>query len=70
MSWIWSNPSTKGLNFESPSKQNWHEGFDLEHCLGRPQAVYKSGPNKLLHNIPTKCIATQEYDSTLIHTQL
>ena len=30
-SWIWTNPSTKGLNFESPSKWNSYEGFNLEH---------------------------------------
>ena len=30
-SWIWTNPSTKGLKFESPSKWNAYEGFNLEH---------------------------------------
>ena len=30
-SWIWSNPSTEGLEFERPSKWNSYEGFNLEH---------------------------------------
>ena len=40
-SWIWTNPLTEGLKFESPSKWNSFEGFNLEHwhqwscyCLG------------------------------------
>ena len=31
-SWIWTNPSTEDLGFESPSKWNSYEGFNLEHC--------------------------------------
>ena len=31
-SWIWTNPSPKGLEFENPSKWNLYEGFNLEHC--------------------------------------
>jgi hypothetical protein len=31
--WSWTNPSTEGLEFESPSKWNSYEGFDLEHCI-------------------------------------
>ena len=31
MSWIWTSPSTKGLKFESPSKWNSYEGFNIEH---------------------------------------
>ena len=30
-SWIWTNPSTEGLKFESPSKWNSYEGFNLDH---------------------------------------
>ena len=30
-SWIWTNPSTEGLKFESPSKWNSYAGFNLEH---------------------------------------
>ena len=30
-SWIWTSPSTKELKFESPSKWNSFEGFNLEH---------------------------------------
>ena len=31
-SWIWTNPSTEGVKLESPSKWNYYEGFNLEHC--------------------------------------
>ena len=31
-SWIQTNPSTEGLKFESPSKWNSYEGFNLEQC--------------------------------------
>ena len=35
-SWIWTHPSTKKLKFESPSKWNLYEGFNLdEHGLTR-----------------------------------
>ena len=30
-SWIWNNPSTEKLKFESPSKWNSYEVFNLEH---------------------------------------
>jgi hypothetical protein len=30
MSWIWTSPSTERLKFESPSKWNSYEGFNLE----------------------------------------
>ena len=30
-SWIWTSPLTEGLDFESPSKSNSHESFNLEH---------------------------------------
>ena len=30
-SWIWSNPSTEQLKFESPSKWISYEAFNLEH---------------------------------------
>jgi hypothetical protein len=30
-SWIWTNPSIEELKFESPSKWNSYEGFNLEH---------------------------------------
>ena len=30
-SWIWTNPSTEELKFESPSKWNSYGGFHLEH---------------------------------------
>ena len=39
MSWIWTNLSTEGLKFESPSKRNSHEGFNLEHWL-RPLHIW------------------------------
>ena len=32
-SWIWPNPSTGGLKFESLSKWNPYEGFNLEHKM-------------------------------------
>ena len=31
MSWIWTNPLTEELKFESPSQWNSYEGFNLEH---------------------------------------
>ena len=31
-SWIWTNPSTERLKFESASKWSSYEGFNLEHC--------------------------------------
>jgi hypothetical protein len=33
MSWIWTNPLIEAPKFESPSKWNFYEGFNLEHCL-------------------------------------
>ena len=30
-SWIWTSVSTEGLKFESPSKWNSYEGFNLDH---------------------------------------
>ena len=33
MSWIWTSPSIEGLKFESPSKWNLYEGFNLEHLI-------------------------------------
>ena len=32
-SWIWTNPSTEELKFESPSKWNSYEGFNLENNM-------------------------------------
>ena len=32
VSWIWTNPSTDRLKFESPSKWNSSQGFNFEHC--------------------------------------
>ena len=34
-SWIWTDPSAEGLKFESPSKWNSYEGFNLEHWPGQ-----------------------------------
>ena len=36
--WIWTSSSTEELNFESPSKWNSYEGFNLEHW-GEPSAT-------------------------------
>ena len=36
-SWIWTNLSIEGLKFESPSKWNSYEGFNLEHCISDPK---------------------------------
>ena len=43
-SWIWTNPSIERLKFESPSRWNSYEGFNLEHCLG-----YRSSTCFVLH---------------------
>ena len=34
-SWIWTSPSTERLKFESPSKWNSYESFNLEHWSNR-----------------------------------
>ena len=34
MSWIWTNPSTEEFKFESPTKSNSYEDFNLEHSMG------------------------------------
>jgi hypothetical protein len=36
--WIWTNPSIERLEFESPSKWNSYEGFNLQHCT-RPCSI-------------------------------
>ena len=41
MSWIWTTPSTKGLKFESPSKGNSYEGFNIDHRLPCPRHTYQ-----------------------------
>ena len=41
--WIWTNPSIERLKFESPSKWNSYEGFNLEHGappLGPSHSTY------------------------------
>ena len=37
-SWIWTNSSTERLKYESPSKWNSYEGFNLEHCIDATKA--------------------------------
>ena len=39
-SWIWSGLATKGLKFESPSKWNSYESFNLEHWRPPPHPTY------------------------------
>ena len=41
---IWTSPSTEALKFETPSKWNSYEGFNLEHCLQATPWTGLAGP--------------------------
>ena len=42
MFWVETDLSTEGLEFESPSKWNSYEGFNLEHCMQTAQRPPRS----------------------------